>query len=327
MKSPYSPASLVLVAFLGVATACAVGTSAPVEEDILPSETGKPADPSTPIPTKTPSTDDTSSGGPPADPPNLDEPNGPDADAGAAPVDAGSTIVDAGPDAIDAGPVVVDAGSGAVDAGAPILDGGSCVTGAPSHACGLAPQCGCAGNETCVVEDTTTGAVGCALAGGGPLASLCTTSSQCAVGLTCAYGACRPYCETVNIPCSGTGLGSCTELATAAGTPVPNAAVCTITCDLRNPSPVCGSNTCIWDRSVHSTDCDKAGTKSLYAACSSYNDCAPGLACVNHPWAGFECERWCRVGNDFDCGFFESCVDVYGADAPTQGGEKLGHCQ
>jgi len=112
------------------------------------------------------------------------------------------------------------------------------------------------------------------------------------------------------------------------GTAVPNSKVCTITCDLRNPSAACGSNTCIWDDSVKATDCDKAGTKNLYDECTSYNDCKPGMACVYDAWfLGYVCERWCRVGQNSDCGLLESCVDVYGADAPTQGGSKLGHCQ
>jgi hypothetical protein len=118
----------------------------------------------------------------------------------------------------------------------------------------------------------------------------------------------------------------CTELYEA-GAAVPNGKVCTITCDLRNPSAVCGSNNCIYDGSVKASDCDKAGTKALYDACSSYNECQQGLACVNHPVFGPECEKWCRVGTNSDCGLFETCEDVYGANAPLSGGVKLGHCQ
>jgi hypothetical protein len=65
----------------------------------------------------------------------------------------------------------------------------------------------------------------------------------------------------------------------------------------------------------------------MYDACTTYNDCQPGLACVNHPFFGPECEKWCRVGFDSDCGIFEACEDVYGASAPVVGGQKLGHCQ
>lgn len=202
----------------------------------------------------------------------------------------------------------------------------SCVTTAPSNACGLDPQCGCASNETCDISNKSTGAVSCTLAGGGPLASLCTTSSQCAKGFTCAYGACRPYCSTLNTACTTTGTGMCAELYEG-NAAVPNGKVCTIACDLRNPSAVCGSNNCIYDGSVKASDCDKAGTKALYAACGSYNECSQGLACVDHPTWGPECEKWCRVGQNSDCGLFETCEDVYGVNAPTSGGAKLGHCQ
>ncbi len=206
-------------------------------------------------------------------------------------------------------------------------DAGSCATVPPSNACGLTPQCGCAANETCDVTNKTTGAVSCILAGGGPLGSLCTTSSQCAVGFTCAYGACRPYCTTANAACTGAGLGMCGQYYDPPGTAVPNSNVCTITCDLRNPSAACGSNTCIWDSGVNASDCDAAGTKGLYGACTKYNDCKQGMACAYHPIFGYECERWCRVGQNADCGLLESCVDVYGASAPVQGGVKLGLCR
>ena len=119
----------------------------------------------------------------------------------------------------------------------------------------------------------------------------------------------------------------CTQNYDPPGTAVPNSKVCTITCDLRNAAAKCGSNTCIWDGSVKASDCDKAGTKDLYAACTSYTDCKQNMACVNHPTWGFECEKWCRVGTNSDCAFFETCKDVYGANAPMEGATKLGHCQ
>jgi hypothetical protein len=111
-----------------------------------------------------------------------------------------------------------------------------------------------------------------------------------------------------------------------AGTPVPNAKVCTVTCDPRSPTAACGSNNCIFDTTIDATDCDTSGTKTLYDACTRYNDCAQGLACVNHPLYGLECEKWCRLGKT-DCGALETCEDLYGAAAPTSGGVKLGHCQ
>jgi len=205
--------------------------------------------------------------------------------------------------------------------------GGACTKIAPSNVCGLAPQCGCASNQTCDVTNGTTGAVSCVLAGGGPSGSYCTSTTQCAKGLTCGYNTCRPYCGTVGAACVGAGLGQCTQYYDpAAGTPVTNSKVCTIACDLRSPAAACGSNNCIFDTIINASDCDKSGAKALYAACTRYNDCQQGLSCVDHPLFGFECEKWCRIGGN-DCGLFEDCTDVYGAAAPSSGGSKLGHCQ
>lgn len=213
----------------------------------------------------------------------------------------------------------------ALDAG--VDSGGTCATVAPTNTCGLAPQCGCAANQTCDVTNTTNGGVSCVLAGGGTLGSYCTSTTQCAKGFTCGYNACRPYCPTIGTNCAGAGLGPCAQYYDPAlGTPITNSKVCSVTCDLRNPTAVCGSNNCIFDTTVNATDCDKTGTKALYAACTRYNDCQQGLACADHPIFGFECEKWCRLGQN-DCGILESCTDVYGAVAPMSGGVKLGHCQ
>lgn len=296
----------ILGGVLGLA-ACAQGASDDPTGGAAPKKSvdkTEPEPPSMKVPEKDPE----------EDPPPADD------DAGQTTTDAGSTTDSGTSPPGDAG----DAGK--VDSGTTV-DAGACAKTAPSNLCGLAPQCGCAANETCDITNKTTGAVSCTLAGGGPLASLCTTSSQCAKGFTCAYGACRPYCATIGAACSGVaGVGMCTELYDPPGALVPNGKVCTITCDLRNPSGVCGSNNCIWDGSVKSTDCDKSGTKNMYDACSSYNDCKQGMACVNHPVFGPECEKWCRIGQS-DCGLFETCEDVYGTNAPTSGGVKLGHCQ
>jgi hypothetical protein len=238
-------------------------------------------------------------------------------DSGASSDDSGTSSSSSG--GIDAG---VDAAPDAtVDAGS------SCATVPPSNACGLAPQCGCAVNQTCDVTNLASGAVGCVLAGGGPVGSYCTSTTQCAKGLTCGYNTCRPYCPTVGAACAGAGLGPCAQYYDpAAGTPVTNSKVCTIACDLRSPSAACGSNNCIFDTTINATDCDKSGTVALYGACTRYNDCQQGLACAKHPVFGFECEKWCRIGQN-DCGLFATCTDVYGATAPTSGGVKLGHCQ
>ncbi len=305
MKPIHSFASALLLGTLAVLAACAEGTAldGSATDFVQPTKTTEPTEPDDKV--TVPSTGDDSDDDDDDDDGSSSGTSGTSGTSGSSGTSSGSSGTSS---------------SGGVDAG-------SCVTVPPSNACGLAPQCGCASNQTCDVTNKSNGSVSCILAGGGPLASLCTTSAQCAAGLTCAYGACRPYCETANAACTGTGLGMCAQYYDTSGTAIPNSTVCTINCDLRNPSPVCGSNTCIWDGSVNASDCDKAGTKGVFAACSAYNDCQQGMACVFHPFFGDECEPWCRVGNDNDCGLLSSCVDVYGPDAPVQNGVKLGHCQ
>lgn len=315
MKPIRSLASVLVLGTLAAIAACAEGTSPDgmATDFVEPKKTTEPTEPedeSVTVPPKG------SSNGDPSE--EEEDPSGASSSGS-----SGSSGTSSGSSGTSSG----SSGSSTSSSSGGTPDAGSCVKVAPSNVCGLTPQCGCAANETCDVTNKSNGSVSCILAGGGPVGSLCTTSSQCAVGLTCAYGACRPYCATENTACTGAGLGMCGQYYDPPGTAVPNSKVCTITCDLRNPSAACGSNTCIWDGSVNASDCDTAGTKGLYAACTKYNDCKQGMACVNHPIFGYECERWCRVGQNGDCGLFESCVDVYGAGAPVQGGAKLGHCQ
>lgn len=164
------------------------------------------------------------------------------------------------------------------------------------------------------------------LAGGGTLGTYCTTTNQCGQGLTCQGNACRPYCSSAGAACTGAGVGVCFAPENAAGATTPNLAVCAVTCDVRSPATACGSNNCLWFAGDKQSDCRPAGTKALYDACTTLVDCQSGLACVDHPLFGYECEKWCRIGGS-DCGLFETCEDVYGANAPTSGGQKLGHCQ
>ena len=256
---------------------------------------------------------------PPSAPPEEEEEDSGSSSSSSSSSSGSSSSSSGGVDAGVDSAVGVDA---AVDSGS-----GSCATVAPSNACGLAPQCGCAVNQTCDVTTPANGSVSCVLAGGGPVGSYCTATTQCALGLTCGYNTCRPYCPTIGAACTGAGLGQCTQYYDpSAGTAVPNSTVCTVACDLRSPSAACGSNNCIFDTTINVSDCDKSGTKVLYDACTRYNDCQQGLACTQHPLFGFECEKWCRIGQS-DCGIFETCEDIYGATAPSSGGTKLGHCQ
>jgi hypothetical protein len=248
-------------------------------------------------------------------------------------------------------PAMTDAADGGSSGASSSGSGGACTTVAPNNKCGLDPQCACGNNETCDVTNTATGATSCVTAGGGTLGRNCKSTGDCLAGYTCQYGACRPYCtsSTDGATCSATGTGICYSVMDDANKAIPNARVCTIDCDPRMPSAVCGTNTCIWFADLyapaHVSDCNYPGsTDVLYGCALDSNDpkggplltaCKPGNGCGLHPTYGYECERWCRVGNDSDCAGLQAkptdpafhCKDVYGASAPVIGGVKEGLCQ
>lgn len=212
--------------------------------------------------------------------------------------------------------------------------GAACVTVAPNNKCGLDPQCGCANNETCDVTNQASGATSCVTAGGATLGRPCNQTGDCLAGLTCSYGACRPYCKTPLSKCGVTGTDLCVETLGADDKPVTNRNVCTITCDPRVPAGVCGTNACHWFATYYApskvSDCNFGGTVAAMAPCQDTSDCQPGLACVNHPRYGYECERWCRIGQTpSDCGSGSNikCKDVFGEGAPVINGVKEGVCQ
>jgi hypothetical protein len=210
----------------------------------------------------------------------------------------------------------------------------TCQTVAPNNKCGLEPQCGCANNETCDVTNETSGATSCVTAGGATLGRPCNQTGDCLAGLTCEYGACRPYCKTPRSKCGVSGTDLCVEILDGSSKPIPNKAVCTINCDPRVPAGVCGTNACHWFATYYSpskvSDCNFGGTVAALAVCKGTSDCQPGLACIDHPTYGLECEKWCRIGQvPSDCGTDPKfkCKDVFGANAPVINGVKEGVCQ
>lgn len=221
------------------------------------------------------------------------------------------------------------------DASVPTEAAAECATVPPNNRCGLSPQCGCGPNETCEVTNDTTGATSCVSAGSATLGRPCTQTGDCLAGFTCAYGACRPYCDKAGSKCSVGGTDLCIQsMAGPGGKPVPNRAFCTINCDPRLPAAVCGTNSCEWFPTEYApakvSDCNFGGTKPALAACDFTDECLPGYACIDHPSSkiGKECEQWCRIGQaPSDCPQGFACKDVFGANAPVIGGVKEGICQ
>lgn len=200
-----------------------------------------------------------------------------------------------------------------------------CVTAPPNNKCGLAPQCGCGTNETCDVTNEATGATSCVTGGAGTLGRPCNLTGDCVAGLTCAWGACRPFCNGPLTKCTEPGTGLCVTIDDENDKPLPNLTVCTVACDPFDPKGVCGTNSCHWFESQYKphkiSDCNYPGPGILKATCEADRDCAAGLLCL-----GQKCEKWCRIGQAGDCAANAKCTDYFGADAPVIGGVTRGVC-
>lgn len=217
-------------------------------------------------------------------------------------------------------------------------DGGTvgnqtCATVPPNNKCGLDPQCGCLVTETCDVTNRTNGSTSCVTGGTATLGRQCENTGDCMAGLACLYGACRPYCKTPLSKCSVGGTGLCVTMNDAQDKPIQNMSFCTLNCDPREPTGVCGTNSCHWFESLYApekvSDCNFAGATDVQQVCKGDSDCKPGLACIDHPKYGLECERWCRIGVAGDCGTDPkfTCKDVFLDKAPVINGVKEGICQ
>lgn len=224
------------------------------------------------------------------------------------------------------------------DAGSDSAASPTCATVAPNNKCGLDPQCGCAANETCDVTNRMSGATSCITAGTTTLGRPCDATGECAAGLACIYGACRPYCKTPRSKCAVGGTDLCVEMVDGANKPLTNMAFCTINCDPRVPSAVCGSNACHWFPTYYApakvSDCNFGGTAGHTQTCNGDGDCLPGYACVPEPGnaSRSECQRWCRIGlaGRGDCEGLPTsftCKDYFAANAPVINGVKEGVCR
>jgi len=225
-------------------------------------------------------------------------------------------------------PTIKEAEAGVGDSGTttdPDAGSGVCKTVPPTNRCGLDPQCGCGVNETCDVTNDETGATSCTTAGSATLGRPCGRTGDCAAGLTCAFGACRPYCTTARSKCNQPGTDLCIEMTDSNNNPYPLSNTCSIVCDPWDAKGACGTNRCDWFESFYKpfkiSDCSAPGTATLGQACKYDDDCVTGHLCI-----GSKCERWCRMGQAGDCPSNKVCDDYFGVDGPTVGGVKRGVC-
>lgn len=203
--------------------------------------------------------------------------------------------------AYDASPAQSDGAATAPGSGE-TADGASpssCAKASPGDACGLLAQCGCAADETC---DLVASRATCVKSGAKAAAASCTTTSDCARGLTCRGGACRPFCDGAT-SCSAPGLGACASPVEATST----LQACAVTCELQAPGKNCGTATCALDGTT--TDCRPAGTKAIGSFCTGATECAAGATCAPTIY-GKMCLRWCRIGAG-ECPSFGICTSPF----------------
>ena len=192
-------------------------------------------------------------------------------------------------------------GGGSTCVKPPVGDGGGVA------ACGLAPQCGCASNQTCDVT-SANGSTACVNAGTATLGHACSGTGGCAVGLTCVFGACHPYCGSAGSQCAISGTGLCYQVQNQQMQNIPNLDVCLVKCALDDAAscgaisanqsdPVAG---CIVDNAGN-TDCETVGRSTTTCGGANAPYCAPGYTCANNGSTNV-CVKWCKVGGAVNCG-------------------------
>jgi hypothetical protein len=218
-----------------------------------------------------------------------------------------------------------DGGGTTTDSGGPKPDGGGgCVTAPPSNVCGVYPQCGCAAQQTCEVDQTALdGTSSCVQAGSKGLGQGCTaTTGQCAPGLTCVWNTCHAYCGTDGAKCTNANTNYCVNLTDSNQAPIPNLLVCHNDCELSDPNSCGGgSEGCLYF-DTDKVDCYPVGTST--ANCNATTSfCPPGQICLTDQ-TNYFCLPWCRIGmNDCTSG---TCNSL-GTSPPTVNGQEYGYCQ
>lgn len=183
--------------------------------------------------------------------------------------------------------------------------GSNCKTVPPNNLCGLDPQCGCGANGTCDVDlQLLNGTTKCVQStGNGQIKSACKTTADCAAGLGCLFGACRPYCSTNGTKCQQPNTTNCLQLVDNNMAPIQNLLVCELDCQLDNANDCGGPNEACVYFGNSDVDCrDATGANST--TCSQQKPvCSPGYVCLSN----YTCAKWCKVGQN-SCPNNKTCV-------------------
>jgi hypothetical protein len=189
------------------------------------------------------------------------------------------------------------------------LCGASCpVPDVVGSECSIIPAtCGCSDGETCQVE--ISGKTQCAPPGDHTTMQWCSRNADCAAGLSCVGGLCRPVCDAELLPCAD-GSG-CVEASSATNSPSTCLGHCDpVLTDLDDDEfTPCGvgaycapglPNDAVLAESYCTRQSDTPAKED--AACTADYQCKNGFGC--DPTSD-TCQPWCREAED--CATGEAC--------------------
>ncbi|MCL2822464.1 MAG: hypothetical protein FWD57_00565 [Polyangiaceae bacterium] len=182
--------------------------------------------------------------------------------------------------------------------------GGDCVP--KKSPCDKLPQCGCGFGQACYNKDDEDGRI-CLDAGDVGQSMPCEYRNDCAEGLTCIDGGCKPFCSN-DTDCSGAGaiVGQCAGILNSIG-------VCVEHCRPWDTNSCSHGLGCVVVRKLGhkpgTSECAAVGTGTGSDSCDWVADCAPGYECVGTPG---KCQKYCRIGYDSDCPLYTSCLGFAG---------------
>jgi hypothetical protein len=206
------------------------------------------------------------------------------------------------------------------DSGWPDVEPG-CKTAPPSNVCGLDPQCGC-GTNTCEVNRVKLdGTTECVASGNNPVKTPCNDTTECAQGLTCLWGVCRPYCSQDGTDCGKASTTKCIQVQNSQSQPILNLLVCRLDCTLDDTGQSCGGNGrgCVYDGTNSATDCFDLSQYGTTTCSQNAPYCAAGYVCLST----YACARWCNI-NAPNCAGNTTCKPLQ--TPPMVNGKTYGVC-
>lgn len=202
------------------------------------------------------------------------------------------------------------------------------------NTCSVSPNCGCPDDQTCRVNEDQT--MSCSAIGEQGYMNWCTTQQQCADGLSCIAGLCRPVCVPGVDECA-VGQGECVLTIKSEAV---ETYTCSGDCDPVDPNSTaegrvrCGIGAvCLpsWDAQTYphalcASENPNHAPRGKSGTCADDFDCASGLGCD----ASGRCQHWCR--SESDCESDQTCnmqASIYGV-VPRFGlnsNDEVGLCQ